>query len=126
MPRFGYRIELSEIEAVLLDLPQIAQAAVITFEPEPGLTELVAYYAFKQGVDLPRDEISRALRAKLPPYTGSTSQAIFARHAAGQVLPLATVRPEVPPELERIVLRALAKAPANRFPSAGAFEAALA
>jgi non-ribosomal peptide synthetase-like protein len=64
----GYRIELNEIEAVLLDLPQIAQAAVTTFEPEPDVTELVAYYAFKQGADLPRDEISQALRAKLPPY----------------------------------------------------------
>ncbi|MBV9556770.1 MAG: amino acid adenylation domain-containing protein, partial [Pseudolabrys sp.] len=64
----GYRIELNEIEAVLLDLPQIAQAAVTTFEPEPGLTEIVAYYAFKQGADLPRDQISSALRAKLPAY----------------------------------------------------------
>ena len=64
----GYRIELSEIEAVLLDLPQIAQAAVTTFEPEPDVVELVAYYAFKQGAELPRDEISRVLRGKLPPY----------------------------------------------------------
>ena len=51
----GYRIELNEIEAVLLDLPQIAQAAVTTFEPEPDVVELVAYYAFKQGAELPRD-----------------------------------------------------------------------
>ncbi len=64
----GYRIELNEIEAVLLDLPQIAQAAVTTFEPEPDVVELVAYYAFKQGAELPRDEISQALRAKLPAY----------------------------------------------------------
>ena len=64
----GYRIELNEIEAVLLDLPQIAQAAVTTFEAEPGVVELVAYYAFKQGAELPRDEISQALRGKLPPY----------------------------------------------------------
>ena len=63
--------------------------------------------------------------AGTPPYTGSTSQAIFARHAAGQVPPLATVRPDVGPGLERVVLRALAKAPANRFPSAAAFAAAL-
>ena len=53
---------------MLLDLPQIAQAAVTTFEPEPGVVELVAYYAFKQGADLPRDEISQALRSKLPAY----------------------------------------------------------
>src|SRR5262249_39445273 len=64
----GYRIELNEIEAVLLDLPQIAQAAVTTFEPEPGVVELVAYYSFKQGAELPRDQISQALRSKLPPY----------------------------------------------------------
>ena len=64
----GYRIELNEIEAVLLDLPQIAQAAVTTFEPDPGVVEIVAYYAFKQGADLPINEISQALRSKLPAY----------------------------------------------------------
>jgi serine/threonine protein kinase len=64
--------------------------------------------------------------AGTPPYTGATPQAIFARHAAAQVPPLATIRPEVGSGLERIVLRALAKTPANRFPSAAAFEAALA
>jgi non-ribosomal peptide synthetase-like protein len=64
----GYRIELKEIEAVLLDLPQVAQAAVTTFEPEEGVVEIVAYYALKQGVELPRSEISQALRSKLPVY----------------------------------------------------------
>ena len=64
----GYRIELSEIEAVLLDLPEIAQAAVTTFEPEDGVVEIVAYYALKQGAELPRSEISQALRSKLPAY----------------------------------------------------------
>ena len=64
----GYRIELNEIEAVLLDLPQIAQAAVTTFEPDPGVVEIVAYYAFKHGADLPITEISQALRSKLPAY----------------------------------------------------------
>jgi non-ribosomal peptide synthetase-like protein len=64
----GYRIELNEIEAVLLDLDGIAQAAVTTFEPEEGVVEIVAYYAFKQGADLPRDAISQALRSKLPAY----------------------------------------------------------
>jgi non-ribosomal peptide synthetase-like protein len=64
----GYRIELNEIEAVLLDLPQIAQAAVTTFEPDPGVVEIVAYYAFKQGATLPIPDISQALRSKLPAY----------------------------------------------------------
>ena len=58
----GYRIELNEIESVLLDLPQVAQAAVTTFEAEEGIVEIVAYYAFKQGIELPRSEILQALR----------------------------------------------------------------
>ena len=63
----GHRIELVEIESVLLELPQIAQAAVTTYEPEPGMVELVAYYSLKQGAgDLPRSEITRALRNRLP------------------------------------------------------------
>jgi non-ribosomal peptide synthetase-like protein len=64
----GYRIELNEIEAVLLDLPRVAQAAVTTFEPEEGVVEIVAYYSFKQGAELPRSEISQWLRSKLPVY----------------------------------------------------------
>ncbi len=64
----GYRIELNEIESVLLDLPQVAQAAVITFELEEGVVEIVAYYALKQGIELPHSEISQALRSKLPAY----------------------------------------------------------
>ncbi len=32
----GYRIELTEIESVLMQIPEIAQAVVHTYEPEPG------------------------------------------------------------------------------------------
>jgi non-ribosomal peptide synthetase-like protein len=64
----GYRIELKEIEAVLLDLPQVSQAAVTTFEPQEGIIEIVAYYALKQGMELPRSEILQLLRSKLPVY----------------------------------------------------------
>jgi non-ribosomal peptide synthetase-like protein len=64
----GYRIELNEIEAVLLNLPKVTQAAVTTFEPEEGVVEIVAYYALKQGLDLPRSEILQLLRSKLPVY----------------------------------------------------------
>lgn len=65
----GYRIELVEIESVLLELPQIAQAAVATYEPEPGMTELVAYYSVKKGAAAPsRTDIAQALRSRLPAY----------------------------------------------------------
>jgi non-ribosomal peptide synthetase-like protein len=44
----GYRIELTEIESVLLQLPGVAQAAVGTHEPQPGLVELVGYYSLAE------------------------------------------------------------------------------
>jgi non-ribosomal peptide synthetase-like protein len=65
----GYRIELNEIEAVMLELPQVAQAAVTTFEPEPGMVEIAAYYALKQGAgELSRNDITRLLKSRLPAY----------------------------------------------------------
>ena len=65
----GYRIELTEIESVLLDIPEIAQAVVSTFEPEPGATELVAYYAVRRGAAAPEPSaIVAHLRARLPAY----------------------------------------------------------
>jgi tetratricopeptide (TPR) repeat protein len=60
-----------------------------------------------------------------PPFTGPTAQAILARHAMDPVPSLRTVRSTVSQELERAVKRALAKVPADRFPTAGEFSQAL-
>ncbi len=52
-----------------MQLPQIAQAVVETYESEPGEVELVAYYTLKQGAPaLSPNEISEALRKQLPGY----------------------------------------------------------
>ena len=65
----GHRIELGEIEAVLLDQPAVHQAAVTTFEPEPGNVQLVGYFAVKSGMTAPsRGELVQALRSRLPDY----------------------------------------------------------
>lgn len=65
----GYRIELTEIESVLLQVPQVAQAVVETFEPTPGVKELVAYYTLKDKADpVTTDVLVQALREKLPAY----------------------------------------------------------
>jgi eukaryotic-like serine/threonine-protein kinase len=61
-----------------------------------------------------------------PPFTGPTAQAVLARHAIDPVPSLRTVRSTVSQELSRVVHRALAKVPADRYPSAGAFAEALA
>ncbi|MBT8160391.1 amino acid adenylation domain-containing protein [Arthrobacter sp. GN70] len=65
----GYRIELAEIENVLLELPGIALAVVKTWEPEPGTTELAAYYTVRQdGIVLETGDILAWLRRRLPGF----------------------------------------------------------
>jgi TolB-like protein/Tfp pilus assembly protein PilF len=59
------------------------------------------------------------------PFTGPTAQAVLARHAVDPVPPLRTVRQTIPAALEAVVLRALAKAPADRFHTAGELAEAL-
>jgi serine/threonine-protein kinase len=61
-----------------------------------------------------------------PPFTGSSSQAVAARHALDPVPALRTVRPLVPEHVELAIAQALAKTPADRFASAAQFAAALA
>jgi serine/threonine-protein kinase len=56
-----------------------------------------------------------------PPYTGPTPQAILARRLSDPVRPLRTVRAAVPDHLERAVMRALARVPADRFRNVAAF-----
>ena len=60
-----------------------------------------------------------------PPYTGPTAQAIMARRLTDPVPPLRTVRETVPESVEQAIGKALAKVPADRFPTATQFAEAL-
>jgi hypothetical protein len=60
-----------------------------------------------------------------PPFTGPTAQAILARHQLDPVPPIRTVRRTVSVEVERAVLRALEKVPADRHTTASEFTRAL-
>jgi len=60
-----------------------------------------------------------------PPYTGSTAQAIIAKRFREPVPQISTLRQTVPPALEAILNRVLAKAPVDRFATAEEFSAAL-
>jgi serine/threonine-protein kinase len=53
-----------------------------------------------------------------PPFTGATAQAIVARRLTEAPRPIRPARDSVPPELERVVLRSLARAPADRYTAA--------
>ncbi|GLC25434.1 protein kinase domain-containing protein [Roseisolibacter agri] len=60
-----------------------------------------------------------------PPFTGPNAMAVIAKHAMTEVPSLRTVRGSVPPDVEALVRRALAKSPADRWPNAAEFEKAL-
>ncbi|MEO8634757.1 MAG: serine/threonine-protein kinase [Gemmatimonadales bacterium] len=61
-----------------------------------------------------------------PPFTGPTPRALQARHIHERPPSLRIVRPDLPPALEAVIEKALAKAPAARFGTAQAFADALA
>jgi len=60
-----------------------------------------------------------------PPFTGATVQAIVARVMNEEPRPITLVRKTVPLNVEAATMRALAKLPADRFMTAGAFAEAL-
>jgi tRNA A-37 threonylcarbamoyl transferase component Bud32/tetratricopeptide (TPR) repeat protein len=54
-----------------------------------------------------------------PPFTAATPQAILAAHVTTQPDPVSRYRDQVSPQLEALVMRCLAKKPADRWQSAG-------
>ena len=60
-----------------------------------------------------------------PPFTGPTAQAVIARHSLDIVSPPSIVRSTIPDAVEGAVLRALAKVPADRYPTAALFAEAV-
>ena len=65
------------------------------------------------------------LLAGQPPFTGPTPMAILARHSLERVPSLTIVRHSIPEAVELVVLRALEKVPADRYPTMGEFAEAL-
>jgi hypothetical protein len=60
-----------------------------------------------------------------PPFTGPTPQAVLARHMLEPPRSLRVIRPDIPESIERIIGKALAKSPADRFQTADEFRSAL-
>ncbi len=60
-----------------------------------------------------------------PPFLGSSAQAVVARKLTDPVPSVRTVRESVSEALEQVIFRALARTPADRFPSAAGLAEAL-
>jgi len=51
-----------------------------------------------------------------PPFLGENAMAVMVAHARDPVTPPSQIRPDIPADLERVVLRCLAKKPDDRYP----------
>jgi serine/threonine-protein kinase len=61
-----------------------------------------------------------------PPFEGKNPILVMVAHARDQVIPPSRLTPTIPPDLESIVLRCLAKSPSERFAEVDELDKALA
>lgn len=61
-----------------------------------------------------------------PPFTGQTAMEVMIAHTRDVVAPPSQIHAGIPEDLERVVLRCLAKRPADRYPDTPSLAAALA
>jgi amino acid adenylation domain-containing protein len=64
----GFRVELGEVETLLLAHPQVQRAAAVVREDQPGDQRLVAYVVGEGGASLATDALKDFLRARLPGF----------------------------------------------------------
>ena len=60
-----------------------------------------------------------------PPFTGANARIILSKQLSDPVRPVSRIRDRVPPHIDAALATALARAPADRFPDAASFAAAL-
>jgi TolB-like protein/Flp pilus assembly protein TadD len=56
-----------------------------------------------------------------PPFTGATAQTVLSKMLTGDAPSVRRVRPAVPEAIDTVIQTALARVPADRYPTAGAF-----
>lgn len=60
-----------------------------------------------------------------PPFEGQSAVAVMVAHARDPITPPTALRPDIPADLEGVLLRCLSKDPADRYPDAESLELAL-
>jgi aryl carrier-like protein len=68
----GHRIELEEIEAVLMEDTAVQRAAVVLREDQPGQPYLAGYLILRPGLTWDESETRRRLELRLPTYMQPT------------------------------------------------------
>ncbi|HXT22046.1 MAG TPA: protein kinase, partial [Thermoanaerobaculia bacterium] len=124
----------SRTTAKLADLGLAMSSAASRLTVEGGIVGTVAYLAPEQAIGRAVDGradlyslgvlLYELVTGRLP-FSG-TPVALISQHLHAPVVPPRSHRPDLDPALEAVILRLLAKDPAQRFATAGEVEAALA
>ena len=119
---FGVARALSEASADIVTEPGLAVGTPSYMSPEQA--------SGGRELDGRSDQYALAcvlheMLAGQPPFAGTGPRATMARHSVEPPPPVRRLRAEVPVAVEQALLRALAKDPADRFPSAADFANAL-
>jgi tetratricopeptide (TPR) repeat protein/TolB-like protein len=119
---FGIALALSQAGGERLTETGLSVGSPAYMSPEQSMAE--------PRLDGRSDQYSLAcmlyeMLAGEPPYTGPTAQAIIAKRLADPVPSIRRIRAEVPETVDAAIRRALARAPADRFPSAAELAAVL-
>lgn len=128
-------IEDGEVLLTDFGLARTGQPSTDVGKTDPGLAVgTPVYMSPEQAAGLPSDARADiyALACVLyemidgePPFSGRTAQAVLARHRTEPPRNIAEGRTDVSPHLRAVLERGLAKLPADRFATAGAFADAL-
>ncbi len=112
----------------------IARAGVSQMTEEGAIIGTAQYLSPEQARGAPVDQTSdlystgivlyELLTAEVP-FSGDTPVEIAMKHLSEVPNPPSAIRPEVPDDLDNVVLRALSKEPADRYQSAAAMDADL-
>ncbi|MEI6485320.1 MAG: Pls/PosA family non-ribosomal peptide synthetase [Sphingomonadales bacterium] len=104
----GFRVELAEIEAVVADDPDIAQAVVNLFRDDDGAEFLAAFLVARAGAAIDIDAARARVRARLPNYMRPAAYQQLDRFptlpASGKVDRKALLRPDVQPAQDRAIV----------------------
>ncbi len=119
---FGIALAIQEAGGTRLTETGMAIGTQLYMSPEQSMAE--------RTLDGRTDQYALAcvlyeMLAGEPPYTGPTAQAIIAKRMTQPVPSVRTLRETVPESVDRALLSALAKSPADRFATVGAFAGAL-
>jgi hypothetical protein len=115
---FGIALALAESA---LTLPGTTLGSVHYFSPEQARGEPATPASDIYGLGIVLYELLTGKR----PWTGDSAAAVATARLSGPVPSPSAVRPGIPAELEAIVRKSLAPAPADRFPTAKAMAEAL-